>query len=116
MQVGAVPSGRYPGLHTSGDCCLRGEPSIVLSSRSRFFWIRRALITAVEMGQRHQIFAIARVDRRYRTLAALHSQWSYGKGPLERCLRLLLTFPAQPNRVPLLRELRAARETKDELW
>jgi hypothetical protein len=30
------------------------------------------------MGQRHQLFAIAKIGGRYRSLAALHHQWLYG--------------------------------------
>ena len=30
------------------------------------------------MGQRHQLFAMARIDGRYRGLAALHNQWHFG--------------------------------------
>ena len=44
------------------------------------------------MGQRHQLFVIARVWKRYRTLAAVHRQWLYKMGPIERCLRLIHTL------------------------
>ena len=30
------------------------------------------------MGQRHQLFAAAKINGRYRSLAAIHHQWLYG--------------------------------------
>ena len=68
------------------------------------------------MGQRHQLFVIAKVFRRYRTLAALHNQWLYGERPLERCLRLLAILQTKSNRIPITQELRAAREKPEEFW
>ncbi|KAG7007524.1 hypothetical protein G7Y79_00009g026330 [Physcia stellaris] len=68
------------------------------------------------MGQRHQIFIIARIGTLYRTLAALHCQWLFGIGPLERCLHLLSVLSTPRNRIPLLQELRAAHVYGDRLW
>jgi len=44
------------------------------------------------MGQRHQLFVIAKVKDRYRTLCAVHHQWLYGRTALRRCLGTLETF------------------------
>lgn len=68
------------------------------------------------MGQRHQLFVIAKLGHRYRPLAAVHNQWLYGEGPLRRCRHLLQVFPALANRVPIAQELRAAREKSDDFW
>ena len=68
------------------------------------------------MGQRHQLFVIARVWERYRTLAAVHRQWLYKMNPIERCLRLNHTFEAEPNQIPIKQELRAARNKDDHFW
>ncbi|KDQ52046.1 hypothetical protein JAAARDRAFT_198696 [Jaapia argillacea MUCL 33604] len=68
------------------------------------------------MGQRHQIFAIARVRRHgvppdappaYRCVAAFHHQWSYGRLPA-RAMHRLLTLLKQPFNAEVVRaELRA---------
>ena len=68
------------------------------------------------MGQRHQLFIIAKVFRRYRTLAALHNQWLYGERPLKQCLRLLTVLQTESNRIPITQELRTAREKPEEFW
>ena len=44
------------------------------------------------MGQRHQLFVIAKVKGRYRTLCAIHHQWLYGHTALRRCLGTLKKF------------------------
>ena len=44
------------------------------------------------MGQRHQLFVIAKVKGRYRTLCAIHHQWLYGHTALRRCLGTLKIF------------------------
>lgn len=46
------------------------------------------------MGQRHQVYAIAKADGRYRTLAALHRQWGYGIWAIRRCQLALQIFRA----------------------
>ena len=68
------------------------------------------------MGQRHQLFVIAKVRNRYRGLAAVHNQWLYGGGALQRCYRLLNILQAKENRVPIAQELRGAREQPDAFW
>ena len=61
------------------------------------------------MGQRHQIYVIAKVAGRYRGLAALHNQWLYGSPAVARCRRALQVFRAAENRVPIQQKLLAAR-------
>ncbi|KAK4497070.1 hypothetical protein PRZ48_011519 [Zasmidium cellare] len=46
------------------------------------------------MGQRHQLYVIAKADGRYRTLAALHKQWGYGMGAIRRCQLVMQVFRA----------------------
>ncbi|WAO92210.1 hypothetical protein NCS54_00970600 [Fusarium falciforme] len=57
------------------------------------------------MGQRHQLFVIARVGKHYRSLAAVHHQWLYGVSALRSCLRLLRIFSDPGNRLALKHEL-----------
>lgn len=68
------------------------------------------------MGQRHQLFIIARILGRYRGLAALHHQWSYGSGAVARCSRLLEVFQAPENRIPIQQELLGARSRDEAFW
>ncbi|KAL8767927.1 MAG: hypothetical protein Q9209_005715 [Squamulea sp. 1 TL-2023] len=68
------------------------------------------------MGQRHQLFVIANIGGRYRTLAVVHHQWLNGDGPLRRCLRFMQIFQAGSNRIPLKQEFRAAEDKSDEFW
>ncbi|KAL8868226.1 MAG: hypothetical protein Q9174_005127, partial [Haloplaca sp. 1 TL-2023] len=68
------------------------------------------------MGQRHQLFIIAKITSRYRTLAAVHRQWLYNKGPVERCLRLIKILGAASNRVPINHEIQAARQKDEAFW
>lgn len=68
------------------------------------------------MGQRHQLFVVAKIWNRYRTLAVAHRQWLYEIGPVERCLRLIQIFQAGPNQIPIKQELRAACEKDDDFW
>lgn len=68
------------------------------------------------MGQRHQLFVIARIANRYRTLAAVHHQWLYGESALQSCLRVLDILRARSNRIPICQELRAARKKDDNFW
>ncbi|RFU25783.1 hypothetical protein B7463_g10555, partial [Scytalidium lignicola] len=60
------------------------------------------------MGQRHQLFVIAKVGAHYRSLAAVHHQWLYGLAALQRCLRLLNIFSDETNRIALQQELNFA--------
>jgi len=65
------------------------------------------------MGQRHQVFLIARVnskahgetpaETRYRCIAALHHQWCYGRLPL-KAARRFLTLAKQTDNAQIIRE------------
>jgi hypothetical protein len=68
------------------------------------------------MGQRHQLFVIAKIGNRYRGLAVFHHQWLFGGIALERCLRILTIFSAPANRLPIQQELTAARRLDEEFW
>lgn len=68
------------------------------------------------MGQRHQLYVIAKIAGRYRGLAALHSQWLYGLGAVTRCRRALQVFQAAENRIPIQQELLAARTRPEAFW
>ncbi|KAL2041824.1 hypothetical protein N7G274_005608 [Stereocaulon virgatum] len=68
------------------------------------------------MGQRHQLFVIARVKGRYRTLCAVHHQWLYGHTALRRCLGTLKIFQDPTNRLPIQQELIAASNHDDNFW
>lgn len=60
------------------------------------------------MGQRHQIFLIARIiphghtDAKYRCIGAFHSQWCFGTLPLKATLRFL-TLIKQPDNADIIR-------------
>lgn len=58
------------------------------------------------MGQRHQLFAVAKVNGKYRTLAVTHHQWLCGYDVIQRCFSLLEIFRA--NASGIARELRRA--------
>ena len=60
------------------------------------------------MGQRHQLFVIAKIANRYRGLAVFHHQWLYGARALKQCLALLTIFSSPANRLAILQELAAA--------
>ncbi|CAH0058200.1 unnamed protein product [Clonostachys solani] len=62
------------------------------------------------MGQRHQLFVIAKAGKHYRSLAAVHHQWLYGLTALRQCLQLLHIFGHGENRLALQQELRFAEE------
>ena len=68
------------------------------------------------MGQRHQLFVIARVNGRYRTLCVIHHQWLYGQTALKRCLGTLRIFADPANRIPLQQELIAAQRHDEDFW
>lgn len=68
------------------------------------------------MGQRHQLFVIANINGRYRTLCAIHHQWLYGQTALKRCLATLKIFADPANKVPLEQELIAARLHDEAFW
>ena len=68
------------------------------------------------MGQRHQLFVIAKINDRHRVLAAIHIQWLYGFSTLRQGLHLISIFNAQTNQAGLRRELNRAEKsdwTKD---
>ncbi|KAI5462110.1 hypothetical protein BGZ63DRAFT_354729 [Mariannaea sp. PMI_226] len=67
------------------------------------------------MGQRHQLFVIAKVGEHYRSLAAVHHHWLYGMSALRQCLLLLQIFSTEANRPMLRQELAMAeRHFRDE--
>lgn len=68
------------------------------------------------MGQRHQLFVVARVNGRYRTLCAIHHQWLYGQTALKRCLGVLKIFADPANAIPLKQELIAAQRQDEDFW
>ncbi len=68
------------------------------------------------MGQRHQLFVIAKINGRYRNLAAVHHQWLYGATALKRCHGLVQIFQAVENRVPLEQELLSALHLDEQSW
>ena len=68
------------------------------------------------MGQRHQLFVIAKINARYRTLCAIHHQWLYGQTALRRCLGALKIFRNPANRIPLQQELIAAQRQDEGFW
>lgn len=68
------------------------------------------------MGQRHQLFVIARINGRYRQLCAIHHQWLYGHTALRRCRDTLSIFANATNRLPIQQELIAASKKDDDFW
>lgn len=102
-------------LRPSGVNHLGPSPGGGVASRSCSFTLltsfeeQRDLIFLVVvvfiMGQRHQLFIIARLGKHYRSLAAVHHQWLYGVSALRACLRLLRIFSDPSNRLALKHEL-----------
>ena len=68
------------------------------------------------MGQRHQIFIIANIAHRYRSLAAVHHQWLYGSSALNRCRDILAIFSDPENHVPIKEEIKRAESHDEEFW
>jgi len=68
------------------------------------------------MGQRHQLFVVAKINGRYRCLCAIHHQWLYGHTALRRCLDVLNIFGDATNRMPIEQELVAASKHDDTFW
>ena len=69
------------------------------------------------MGQRHQLFVIAKIASRYRSLAAVYHQSLHGESVVERLLQLLKIFSAPANAARLHDELKEAfRHAKDETF
>ncbi|KAL8691725.1 MAG: hypothetical protein Q9218_003118 [Villophora microphyllina] len=68
------------------------------------------------MGQRHQLFVIAKTNGHYRLLCAIHHQWLYGHTALRRCLDVVKHFSHPDNHLPLQQELIAASKFDDDFW
>ena len=68
------------------------------------------------MGQRHQLFIIAKIAGRYRGLAALHKQFGFGLRAVARCCRLLEIFQAPENQIPIQQELLGATTRDEAFW
>lgn len=68
------------------------------------------------MGQRHQLFIIAKVGKRHRCLAAMHHQWLYGERAVDVASRLQLIFQSPANRHALSCELIEAYKKSDKFW
>ncbi|KAF7899023.1 uncharacterized protein EAF01_008236 [Botrytis porri] len=68
------------------------------------------------MGQRHQLFVIAKINGRYRGLAAIHHQCLWGASALQVCLNILKILQSPANRIALSHELRHATRLKEEDW
>jgi hypothetical protein len=68
------------------------------------------------MGQRHQFFAIARINNRYRTLAVVHNQWLYGYSAVRQCLNAMRILSATGNLQGIRRELELAESKPDSFW
>ncbi|KAL2261940.1 hypothetical protein VTK26DRAFT_2948 [Humicola hyalothermophila] len=74
--------------------------------RSRF----EEVDSSATMGERHQLFVIARVGKQYRCLAIVHHQYLAGWDVLAACIRLISIFSDKSNRLPLEIELRLAND------
>ncbi|CAD6443525.1 a813fa8e-9d2d-4fa6-a942-d5b23cc450cd [Sclerotinia trifoliorum] len=68
------------------------------------------------MGQRHQLFIIAKINGRYRGLAAVHHQWLYGDDALKICLNIRQILQSPANRIALSHELRHATHLSKKDW
>lgn len=68
------------------------------------------------MGQRHQFFAIARINNRYRTLAVVHNQWLYGHSAVRQCLQTMRILGATGNLQGIRRDLKLAESKPESFW
>ena len=68
------------------------------------------------MGQRHQLFIIAKIGSRYRSLAAVHHQSLQDVQTVETCLRILVTLGNPANRRGIRHELANAATKPDAFW
>lgn len=68
------------------------------------------------MGQRHQSFAIARINNRYRTLAVIHNQWLYGHTAVRQCLNTMRILGACGNLQGIKMELKLAESKPESFW
>ncbi|EJD35704.1 hypothetical protein AURDEDRAFT_130470 [Auricularia subglabra TFB-10046 SS5] len=57
------------------------------------------------MGQRHQLFVIARVQGRYRCIAVFHSQWLHGQMVINAAARVIRAFINPINAAAIASEL-----------
>ncbi|KAF7885049.1 hypothetical protein EAF00_010867 [Botryotinia globosa] len=64
----------------------------------------------------HQLFVIAKINGRYRGLAAIDHQSLYGVTALEACINILRILQSPANRIALSHELRHAARLKEEDW
>lgn len=58
------------------------------------------------MGQRHQLFAAARINGTYRVLAVVHHQWLLGYDVIKRCHSIMGLF--RTNAEGIKREIKRA--------
>ena len=68
------------------------------------------------MGQKHQLFVIARINGKYRSLAAVHHQWLLGFSAAKQCLELLKIFSNSLNRIAVQEELKLASTYDAKFW
>ncbi|KAK0653124.1 hypothetical protein B0T16DRAFT_407477 [Cercophora newfieldiana] len=68
------------------------------------------------MGQRHQLFIIAKILGRYRTIAVVHHQWLYGSGPTKACWRILQILEHPANKQLIRHELCYAAARPNSWW
>lgn len=68
------------------------------------------------MGQRHQFFAIVRINNRYRTLAVVHNQWLYGHSAVRQCLQTMRVLSATGNLQGIRRDLKLAESKPESFW
>lgn len=68
------------------------------------------------MGQRHQLFVIASILSKYRTLAAVHHQWLYGHTALRRCRGTLDLLKHPGSYIHLQEELKSAARHDEDYW
>ncbi|KAI9715019.1 MAG: hypothetical protein M1812_006233 [Candelaria pacifica] len=68
------------------------------------------------MSEHHQLFVLARVKGRYRSLAAVDASWFHGYTAVRQCHRVLNIFRAAENHIPLRHELESAAQLHDGIW
>ncbi|KAI4220121.1 MAG: hypothetical protein L6R40_008694 [Gallowayella cf. fulva] len=68
------------------------------------------------MGQRHQLFVIARINGRYRQLCIANHNWLYGHTAIKRCHQIITIFQDPGNRLALEQELLVAKEKAQLIW
>ncbi|KAF2108091.1 hypothetical protein BDV96DRAFT_606073 [Lophiotrema nucula] len=68
------------------------------------------------MGARHQLFVIAKINGRYRGLAAVHNQFLLGADVLKTCQQLITIFGGTHNQKILQLELTRAKDLTEDEW